>query len=60
MQAIDQIQPYELVDIQSTLNDMFIDLQARFSSATDPAAAQTIDTSVCSTSTAFIDKSVAD
>ena len=55
LQAVDQIDPHELVDIQSTLNDVFIALQSRFSSATDPAS-QTRDASaVCSS--AFIDNS---
>ena len=52
LQAVDQIEPHELVDIQSTLNDVFIALQSRFSSATDPAS-QTRDTAVWSS--AFID-----
>ena len=54
MQAIDQIEPHMscMVDVQRTLNDMFIDLQSRFSSATDPAS-QTRDTAVWSS--AFID-----
>ena len=54
LQAVDQIDPHELVDIQSTLNDVFIALQSRFSSATDPAAAQTRDSAVCSS--AIVDK----
>ena len=46
LQAFDQIDPHELVNIQSTLNDVFIALQLRFSSATDPAS-QTRDAVVC-------------
>ena len=52
LQAVDQIDTHELVDIQSTLNDVFNALQSRFSSATD-LTSQTRDATVCSS--AFID-----